>query len=516
MLAWLRSLARFRLIFASLALALSELLIGYLIGGVVNWVLYDYLVWLISLAASLGDILDFLCFYRRMGYASTLTLDVLSLVLVAIGRLGSLALSMVDTMFTTPLVGGGIVGIKALRIASLVVPGSLIGFVVIALHTLAREPVVFVESRSWAEILHGIRRRLVSVGYFFEDHPIFTAFLSGFSLRFIPEVVWWPWHIGWDTVEYTAHLADFLTSLNPFKPYYWMGGLRNIPPLLDLILALPAAVVGPWLTFKLYPPIAFGVLVAAATYLAKSVLRVSPRNLVAVAFASALYILNLRISWDYQRQLLGSVVMILAIVLLESYRDKGTRYILLASLLLVLASMAHEVTGVVAFVLALLLLMEAIINRTGREIAVYSTTLAVITAFLLWYWRAPYTSNGYLGAAPPGIVAYPMYITTAGEVVSYLVVGYGLIIPPALLALAKPGYKYLKAALATLFLAGLSPLVAPYTATTTWYRFLIGVAPLMVPLAVAGLTTYGRDRVIAIYVLLFAVLVSRLHFNPCI
>ncbi|MEL9941104.1 MAG: hypothetical protein QXH86_08810 [Ignisphaera sp.] len=229
MLAWLRSLARFRLIFAFLALVLSGLLIACLVRGMVNWVLYDYLVWLISLVICLGDVLDFLCFYRRIGYASTLTLDVLSLALVAIGRLGSLAVSMVETMFVTPPVGGGIVGIEALIIASLVVPGSLIGFAAIALHTFAREPVVLAESRTWAEILHSIRKGLTSAGHFFESHPIFTAFLLGFSVRLVPEVLWWPWHVGWDTVEYTAHLADFLTSLNPFKPYYWMGGLRNIP-----------------------------------------------------------------------------------------------------------------------------------------------------------------------------------------------------------------------------------------------------------------------------------------------
>ncbi|MEL9941103.1 MAG: hypothetical protein QXP97_08075 [Desulfurococcus sp.] len=263
--------------------------------------------------------------------------------------------------------------------------------------------------------------------------------------------------------------------------------------------------IGPWLTFKLYPPIAFGALIAATTYLAKNVLKVSPRNLMAVALASSLYILNLRISWDYQRQLLGSVIMVLAIVVLESYRGRGAKCTLLASLLLVLTSMAHEVTGVVAFVLALLLLVEAVANRAGREIAVHFTALAVITALLLWYWRILYTPNMYLGAAPPGVVSYPVYTAAAGEVISYLVVGYGLVLPPALLVLTKPGYRYLKIAVVTLFLAGLSPLIAPYTAATAWYRFLIGAAPLMVPLAIAGLTTYGEGRATVIYVLLFAV-----------
>ena len=101
--------------------------------GVVNWVLYDYLVWLVFICSFLGVFLDFLCFYRSFGYASTLSLDLVALGFVFAGRFGSLILSFVRTSFLTPLIGGGIVDLFTLKIGLLVVSWGLLLLVYIVL-----------------------------------------------------------------------------------------------------------------------------------------------------------------------------------------------------------------------------------------------------------------------------------------------------------------------------------------------------------------------------------------------
>lgn len=466
----------------------------------------DYLLWLISISASLGVFLDFRKFYRGAAIASTLILDAASLTLIAVGRLGSLAATMIQMRFLVPPVGGGITSATSWGLASLVIPGAFIGFVAVALHSVAGRPLAAAEAPTWAEVLDALKRWPPAIAGFLEEHYLLTAFAIGFTLRLIPELLWWPWPIGWDTVEYMAHLEDFLTSLDPFKAYYWMGGMRDIPPLLDLLLALPARAAGVWLTFKFYPPIAFGALVTSSAYLARSALGLSRRYALIAAAASSLYILDLRISWDYQRQLLGSVLMLVAIAYLESRGGKGLRNAALSSALLVLMAMAHEAVAFVAFVLALVLLAKALSWRAAEEAASYAVALVAVTTLLLWYWRGFYTPNPYVGAAPPGIVAYSNYPLTAGAVISYLAAGFGLTLPLAYVALAKPGKTYLKAALAALLIAGVSPLIAPYTSVTVWYRFLIGAAPLVMPLAVAGLASLGDARFTAAYLLLVAML----------
>ncbi len=466
----------------------------------------DYLLWLISISAGLGVFLDLRKFCRDAAIASTLALDAASLGLIAVGRLGSLAATMIQMRFLVPPVGGGITSAASWGLATLIIPGAIVGFAAVALHSIAGRPLSAAGAPTWAEVLVALKRWPPAIVGLLERHYLLTAFAIGFALRLIPELLWWPWPIGWDTVEYMAHLEDFLTSLDPFKAYYWMGGMRDIPPLLDLLLALPARVAGVWPTFKLYPPVAFGALAASSAYFSRSALGLSRRYALIAAVASSLYILNLRISWDYQRQLLGSVLMLAALAYLEPRGGKGMRNAALSSALLVLMALAHEVAAFVAFVLALVLLAESLSWRAAGEAASYAAALAAVTALLLWYWRGLYTPNPYVGAAPPGIVAYSNYLSTAAAVISYLAAGFGLTLPLAYIALAKPGRTYLKAALAALFIAGVSPLIAPYTSVTVWYRFLIGAAPLVMPLAVAGLASLGNTRFAAAYLILVAML----------
>ena len=498
----LRGLVSFRLFLVGVGFVLCVLLFVMVGFGVVNWVLYDYLVWLVFICSFLGVFLDFLCFYRSFGYASTLSLDLVALGFVFAGRFGSLILSFVRTSFLTPLIGGGIVDLFTLRIGLLVVPGCFLGFATVGLHSVVGEPLVLAPSRSWAEILHELKGFVACVAGFFRKHYLLSSFALGFVVRVIPEVAWWPWHIGWDTVEYVAHLMDFLVSPNPFQPHFWMSSLRNIPPLLDLVLALPAYIMGAWVTFKLYPPLAFGALAAMSAFLARRALKLSPGWSIIAALASSLFILNLRISWDYQRQVLGTVIMMLTLTLMETGSPRNAGKAAVYSVLLILMAMSHEVTGVVSFTLALTLLLESLRRKNRYEVATYSTALALITALLLWYWRKPYTPNIYLGAAPPGIVAYSAYPSVSAEVVSYLLVGYGLVIPPMLTVLGKSELRYLKVAFATLFIAGISPLIMPFTSVTCWWRFLIGASPLTIPLAVAGISSSTKKSLIALYLLL--------------
>ena len=105
----------------------------------------DYLLWLISISASFGAFLDFRKFYRGAAIASTLILDAASLTLIAVGRLGSLAATMIQMRFLVPPVGGGITSAASWGLASLVIPGAFIGFVAVALHSVAGKPLAAAE-----------------------------------------------------------------------------------------------------------------------------------------------------------------------------------------------------------------------------------------------------------------------------------------------------------------------------------------------------------------------------------
>ncbi|MEM0495106.1 MAG: hypothetical protein QXU72_07610 [Thermofilum sp.] len=498
----LPALAAFMLVFAVKPLFETEF----------NVVLYDYAIWGAAAFSLLTAAADFKLFWGRASIYSTLMLELEGLVLVAVGRLGSLAVNalyMVPFIVIPPL--GGPYTTLGLSLSFWVFPGSLLIFASSALHALVGSPLELARGPTLAEVEAQLTSGLRSVASAVTARPwtaVLLAFLFAFAWRITPEILWWPWPVGWDTVEYMAHLLDFAEKLNPFTSYYWMGGLRNIPPLLDIVL-LPAALAGhAWVAFKLYPPLAYATLAASTVLYAQRVLRLGWKASLLAGTLTALYFLNFRISWDYHRQLLGSIFLVSAVACLDiDDLRESSRSRLAAAALVVLAAMSHEVTAFAAIILSLAYVVSAMRRRDAASIATGAAALAASTALELWYWGftrlvAP---SEYTGVAFPGMAAYADVVAVTGEAASYLAAGYGLTLPFAALALARPGLKYTKLVLAALMSAGLSPLIAPYTAVTTWYRFLIGAAPLASTLAAAGLVGATKDRrIIAAYLLLVA------------
>ncbi|MEM2377668.1 MAG: hypothetical protein QXV05_04020, partial [Candidatus Korarchaeum sp.] len=88
-----------------------------------------------------------------------------------------------------------------------------------------------------------------------ERRDYLTVFLIAFSARFLPELLSWPWLIGWDTPEYVANLRDFVARPNPIDRTIWYGGYRPLPPLLNVILYPLTFIIDPWYIYKLFPPI---------------------------------------------------------------------------------------------------------------------------------------------------------------------------------------------------------------------------------------------------------------------
>lgn len=197
------------------------------------------------------------------------------------------------------------------------------------------------------------------------------------------------------------------------------------------------------------------------------------------------------------------------------------------ALLLVGCAMSHEVTALFSAVLSLALALRSLASEGRDHPGFLAGLLGLLASIALevWYWRRPYTPSEYLGSLPAGFVSYFDYQGTSAEVIGYLTAGFGLTLPLALLALFSLGSNggslggkgkgkgfYTKLGLATLLMAGTSPLIAPYTSATTWYRFLIGAAPIASTLAAVGASRAVRDgRFHAAYALL--ILITGLAFT---
>ncbi|MEZ0394585.1 MAG: hypothetical protein ABWK00_06055 [Desulfurococcaceae archaeon] len=461
----------------------------------VRYVPFDYAMWastILSLAAvwlALDDILG-------APAASVEALALLGAALALAGRMASLVLNALPSPGVLGPLAGHPYTPQGLAATSLIVVGSSLVAISLTAGLALRRPPPPRRGREQAgsstvgEVLREMRERLD--GLLGRPAAVaIAAFAFGFAFRFLPEIRWWPWLIGWDTVEYVAHLEDFLADPRVPTTYYWMGGPRNLPPLLDLVLAPFAAAWGAWNVFKVYPSVAFGLVAALSSLLAMKVYDRGWRAGLMAGFMSSVFLLNLRISWDYQRQLLGTVLMLAGVLYMETANSRSGLRPLVGASLAVLCGLSHEVAGLAGFALATVLTLESLGRRSLLGAASGLAAAAANYVLEAWYWGSPISTTPGLGPAPLGVVGS---LGSEAGVVSYLVAGYGLTLPMALSALAEKRTPYLWATVAALMLAGISPVLSPYAAATTWYRFLIGAAPLISTAAAVGASAVLRNR----------------------
>jgi len=487
-MAWLLTrLARLRIIMALAALLMMIAGVKFFNPITTSRVMYDYMLWASSILAILAASAD-LWVYRDKGIVSTLFFEILGLFLVVYGRLCSLLMNITygGIGFFEPLLGSSyslssfLVSLQALT-GSIIISGSIIG------HVIFKGPPVLANSPSIADLSTLLYSFALKIDGLFSSKtwiPLIILALVGFTYRFIPEIYYWPNLIGWDTPEYVAHLLDFATTLNPFTSYYWMGGMRNTPPMINIVL-LPAALAGyAWEAFKLYPSIAFGFITVLGALIAVKIYGASWRVGFLAGLATMGSILVLRISWDYQKQLLGTVFMLACIIVLEKWSPlQSLKRAVIVTAFFLSSALSSEITALASWLLSVVLLLDGLKYRDLHSVIAGLTGVAASTALEIWYWRQPYIVAPGIGVLPVGIVPFT---GDYSEVASYIISGYGLILPPALIVLFSERRKFIGVTVLGLMLAGASPLIAPYTSVTTWYRFLIAPAPIVAPLSVLG------------------------------
>ena len=467
----------------------------------------DYLAWLSTLIACLTapGVVEESCRDRGVRLSSILGSTGLAMVL------GVRAASAVQSALLRPanLFIGGLVADPA--IAAYTIVFTVTGLLLILASQLAvlggHDPLVSENLR--CRDLKAILARPLSWA---AGHPAITAFTLGFLIRLAPELEWWPLPIGYDTVEYIAHLRDFAAKPMLFGTYYWMGGLRHVPPLLDWVTYPPSLLIDAWYVFKIYPPLEYGVLASLIALYTRRILGASGRLSLTVGVASALNLLLLRLSWDLQKQLLGTIMILAALIVMEN-KDRGFPRHIYAAMLLILAALATEFGAAIAILLSTIIILRITPRLRGenRRTSIYTVILyaAVIIAsykLILWYLRLPPVStNPVVGPSPP---LTRINLREEPLVYAYVFITYGSILPLLLAGLGDLKEKAPNSYWLLLLLLGLAltPWLTPYTALTLgqWDRVLMTASTIALPTAFSKLSLLGRRELAALYILFTA------------
>ena len=211
------------------------------------------------------------------------------------------------------------------------------------------------------------------------DRKALIACLSiGFLIRLVPELLAFPFPIGFDTIHYAATMKSgvILANWSNFFTSSWLL-YALIIPLYNLVQ------MDPFLLLKIVAPLLFGLNVAGVYWFSRKMLGWNLRMGVLTGLFFALQLASLRISWDLLRNALGLGILLFALSYITQVNSKHG--FLIFSSLALLSVFAHEYAAVTLLVVVIGLLGWRTIKRNldSRSIRLGLAALPALTVFLV-------------------------------------------------------------------------------------------------------------------------------------
>ena len=460
---------------------------------VVRRELIDYDLWLLFVLSFIAGVLDVRLYWRKLPVLSTYVISLAGLALLITGRFGSTMYSLLTTSFSIQPVGGSLIDLTSIYISYMILCGAYLVFVATTWH-IFRSPKTFKLSPTLSEVVEVAIKKLAATP---NTILFITAFLTGFLVRVYPEIKY-SLPIGWDTLEYIANSLDFAQSPQLTTTYVWLGGYRNLPPLLTWISGFSAMVLDPFLFFKLYPPIVFGFVTLIAYALSYSVSKsklVGFFSVLAVAFNP--WILGQTQQW--QRHMLG-----LLLLLLYLYLDQARKSLTSKIATLSLLSISYEPGAVIALIISV---SELMWSKT-KKFVLSATLSLVMLLYYIGFPTKPLATVTSTGVYVAGGLRYGMWGTLRYTITCLLLLSPSIVI----YRIWRGMERGVKASIVILLTIFLLPVISTIGVVDQhrWYLMLL---TLLTPYTIAALTEINK-KLTAVAVLLLTLVGSAYPFTP--
>jgi len=325
--------------------------------------------------------------------------------------------------------------------------------------------------------------KLDNLGY---NKGFILAFAVGFIVRLIPELLSFPYPIGWDTIYYAYRIQDGVLF------GYWNDIFSTWLPYAIMIFLGNLTKLDPFMLLKIIAPMLYGGSTAGIFFVAWKKLDWSvTKSLLASGFF-AFQLAALAISWQFYRNVFGVMVLLFALPFIRS--DIGWKGTVGLAVLGLLIAWGHELASVSLFFIVFGMLVLSVLRK---EKVPYRLFVAVIPALIVFlgnsFWISPYAvplpSNllwlhdsvfahpgglffltDYLSVMTP-IESYSSYFTLFYHVGSLFVLLYVVVLP-----LVGAGYfrdRVFSVWTLLLVIGGLGCLVVPFAGLLLWGRWML-------------------------------------------
>jgi len=312
------------------------------------------------------------------------------------------------------------------------------------------------------------------------------AFAIGFVVRLIPELLSYPYPIGWDTIYYAARINDGVVWNHwseVFSTWLIYGILVSLGSLTRL---------EPFMLLKIVAPLLYGGSAAGIYFVAWKKLGWSVTKSLLASGLFAFQLAALGISWHFYRNIFGLMLLLFTIPLLKS--DLGWKEAALLSFLSLLVVWGHELAAVSLFAMVLGLLVMSIFKKEKIPYRLFVAVIPALMVFLSGVFRifpspvSMETNIMRLGdsvsAHPAGFFFLTDYLNVFTPVESYAsyfglvshVVSLFLLLYVVLLPLIMVGYfkdRIFGSWTFLLLIGSFSCLIVPFSALLLWNRWML-------------------------------------------
>lgn len=341
------------------------------------------------------------------------------------------------------------------------------------------------------------------------SRPLFLSFIFGFVVRLIPELLSFPYPIGYDPIYYVWRIQSGVVW------YHWSQVFSTWLLYAALIGLFNITRMDPFVLVKFTGALLFGFNACGIYYFATKALGwTNKKGLLAGAFFS-LQIATLTLSSDYYRNMLGLGVLLFALPLIKD-DFKSMRRFLIFVLLSVLVVFGHEYGSVILFAAGLGFLVNRFLKGTKmnvlrRSMVIFPALALFLASFYLMVSPMPYyveknviwvyePRGNYQGALfflKNYLVVYetgqyyPMYLDLASQVFSLFAGLYIVVLPLILAGFFKDNVLGNWTALC--LIGSFGALVMPFFALNFWYRWMLMLVYPFTFYAVNGITKILRS-----------------------
>ncbi len=300
----------------------------------------------------------------------------------------------------------------------------------------------------------------------------------------IPEVLSYPYPVGFDTVHYAAMIE---------RGIVWQDATSIFSMWLfnAILIALHKVTqVDPFVLLKLIAPILYALNICGIYFFSRKALGWDAKKALVASFFCVFLLALLRLSWDLYQNMLGLSILLFALPLVRDLRSRKdfALFVLLSTLVV----FAHALVAIVLFAVILGTMISDMMK--GENARLVKVLLAVLPAFVvflvglsLFHLQSMMPANvistleepahpgglfflvNYLGMSDP-VHNYPSYPNLVLNVLSLFIVLYGWWLP---LVIAGFFRDSILDSWALVLLAGsFNALVIPFCAVAGWNRWM--------------------------------------------